>query len=371
MKSSFTLLSLCISLNALQAQNVTNSTYDSLRLEAIRIGIDSVDIPGYIHFHTSINNHDHNVNRSPVNTTPTVQSFGNPGFESGDFTSFQGAIGDNTNSSFGPLQNIQSGFFNSAVDPAYNDLYARHSIITPGYGTDVEGSFPGCPSGYGNYTARLGNAYGNYQGQILEQSWLVGSTDTNFVFSYAVVMYDGSHQSSEACYFEYELVDSAGNVLQSRFDHSDALPPSYVAAQSFATKYLPWTLDTLDLSGLQGTNVTLRFTVAGCIYGGHYAYCYLDLDPNNANTTAINDTEPGAVKVYPNPSLDGIVHIELPNAVTSEEFPLIYDINGNQVPATVSRNTNGWTIDMSSLSSGVYFINTVVQGESFHSRIVR
>lgn len=323
---------------------------------AIEHGLDSVDFPGFVHAQK------HGVAPASPNTSfrlgPDQNGvplfIGNPGFESADFTSWTGMIGDNTINSFGPLQNLQPGIFTGQINPSVSDNSARHSIMQlPGAPVDPVGNFPSVPSGFGNCTALLGNNYAQYQGQSIEQTWTVQPQDTAFVFSYAVVMYDGSHPSNEACYFKIEILDSANNQIMLRQDLSNALPPTYQAATPTGTFFLPWETDTVYLSAHIGTQLKVRFTSSGCIYGGHFCYAYVDCDPGNANTIGISEhTQPG-VSVFPNPSADGVFFVNQ-HANTIETMPIVYDMAGRIVDAVCTQTVNGWTIDISHSAPGAY-----------------
>jgi hypothetical protein len=225
-------------------------------------------------------------NRNQSNPVVTPQApCTNTGFETGDFTGWTGAVGDNNSSSLGPLQNIAPGIFTGAIDPAVTDASARHSLMTAAAGNDDCGAFPIVPAsgGYGTYVARIGNSSANYQGEYLEQTFTVDPTNTQFSYRYAVVLYDGGHLANEQSYFKIEMLDSVGNPVSACAQYYVAASSSIIgfnncvaSSQFFNTLYRPWTTVSFDLSGYVGQNVTVRFTAAGCIYGGHFGYAYID-----------------------------------------------------------------------------------------------
>jgi hypothetical protein len=51
---------------------------------------------------------------------------------------------------------------------------------------------------------------------------------------------------------------------------------STVTPSSSVAYYLPWTQNSLNLKPYIGTNVTIRFTAAGCTPGQHFGYAYVD-----------------------------------------------------------------------------------------------
>jgi hypothetical protein len=207
----------------------------------------------------------------------------NMGFETGDFTGWQGAIGDNTSSSYGPLQNIQTGIFSSTVDAPLTDISARHTIMTPAAGNDPCGGFPIVPGGYGGFVARIGNngnGNPNYMGEILEQTFVVDPNNTQFSYRYAAVLNDGGHNPGEQPYFKIEVLDSLGQPVspcaQYYVEAGGSIPGFVASSTCTSTYYKPWSPVTVDLSNYINHSVTVRFTAGGCLFGGHYAYAYID-----------------------------------------------------------------------------------------------
>jgi gliding motility-associated-like protein len=200
----------------------------------------------------------------------------NMDFETGTFSGWSGSIGDNNLSSSGPLQNIVPGFFSTTVDALVSDCNARHTIITAASGNDPCGGFS-CLAPGGNYSVRLGNTCALYQGEIIEQTFTVGIGNTSFTYQYAVVLNDGGHSAGEQPYFKVELLDQSGNLIpcgQYYVEASGSIP-GFVSC-GLGTFYKPWTVVSADLTAYLNQNVTIRFTAAGCIYGGHYGYAYID-----------------------------------------------------------------------------------------------
>lgn len=229
-----------------------------------------------------------NYSSKIVNGNGSVQvACSNVDFETGDFTSWNGAIGDNMTSSSSPFSNQVSGFFSTTNDAPITDMNARHTIITTAYGNDPYGGFPGVPSGSGNYTVRMGGQTPNYQGEIMEQTFTVSPTSTSFAYRYAVVLNDpqSGHSFSAKPYFKIEVLDQNGNPISpctqlfvvadtsslAGFTLSPLSPPTGGVAY-----YKPWTTVNFDLSGYVNQNITVRFTVAGCTQSGHFGYCYFD-----------------------------------------------------------------------------------------------
>jgi CHU_C Type IX secretion signal domain len=228
----------------------------------------------------------------------------NMGFETGDFSGWQGAIGDNNVNSLGPLQNVQVGFFTNGNDALSTDPLARHTIMTSAAGNDPCGGFPIVPANYGNYVIRLGNTSANYQGEILEQTFVVDPNTTQFTYRYAVVLNDGGHFTGEQPYFRIELLDSVGQPVSpcaQYYVEAGGSIPGFVSCGN-GTSYKPWSTITVDLSAFVNNSITVRFTVGGCIFGGHYGYAYIDCSCSNlgdAVTATFCPGSPGAFLVAP------------------------------------------------------------------------
>jgi len=52
-------------------------------------------------------------------------------------------------------------------------------------------------------------------------------------------------------------------------------------------KYRRWTPQSVDLSAYVGTSVTVEFVVSACMYGGHFAYAYIDAPVWNCNCKCV------------------------------------------------------------------------------------
>ncbi|HEU4718628.1 MAG TPA: PKD domain-containing protein [Bacteroidia bacterium] len=203
----------------------------------------------------------------------------NMDFETGNFTGWTGFIGDNTVNSNGPLQNITNGFFSTTMDAAISDMNARHTIMSIAGGTDPYGGFPVVAPG-GQYSCRLGNNYANYQGEAIEQTFTVAAGNTSFTYQYAAVLNDGGHSSGEQPYFRIEMFDQSGNLIPCSQYYVEAAggntPGFTVSPIDSYTYYKPWTTVNVDLTNYMASSVTIRFTAAGCIWGGHFGYAYVD-----------------------------------------------------------------------------------------------
>ena len=289
-----------------RADSLAGFNHDSCYAIAVQAGIADWEKQIYLHNceETFLRKKFGNARLAHPPTVVPMTPCTNMGFETGDFTGWTGFIGDNNVSSAGPLQNIQPGIYSGQLNPLESDMNARHSIMSAAGGNDACGGFSVCPPGYGTYVCRLGNTYANYQGEAIEQTFIVDPNNTQFTYRYAVVLYDGGHLTGEQPYFKIDVVDSVGNPV-------NACAQYYVEAGTnnvgftmctASTYYRPWTTVSFDLSAFVNQSITVRFTAAGCIFGGHYAMAYIDASCSSiadAVTATFCPGSPGAFLVGP------------------------------------------------------------------------
>jgi gliding motility-associated-like protein len=269
----------------------------------------------------------------------------NMDFEMGGFFGWTGSIGDNTLSSAGPLQNIVPGIFSTVMDALVTDCNARHTIMSSASGNDPCAPIPTVAPG-GNFSVRLGNSCASYQGEILEQTFTVGPGNTSFTYQYAVVLNDGGHLAGEQPYFSIEMFDQNGNTIPCSpyFVEASGTIPGFILCQP-TIFYKPWTTVNIDLQSYVGQNVTIRFTAAGCIYGGHYGYAYID-----ASCLQYVITQ--------NDSLCQGSSIQLTAPVGAQSYLWL---PGNQTSQTISVNTPGtYTVTMTSVTNCTTQLTAVV-----------
>ncbi|MFI5148084.1 MAG: hypothetical protein ACHQRM_00005, partial [Bacteroidia bacterium] len=262
----------------------------------------------YARERTFVNAKYHILN--PHTSASRTASHGNPAlmatcnnldFETGDYTGWSGAYGYNSNSA-NPIT-IQSPTISTLGTDAPEGSCSYHTIVTGAGGSDPYGAFPQLDPGGGSYAERLGgesiNQYGGSDytgtyscsgggydgtnlcsgGEYLEQSFPVTSANAMFSYAYAVVLHDGGHATGEQPYFRVEVLDQYGTplpCLQYYQECNNGTPPAGYSTSGIngSVFYLPWQHNTLNLRPYLGTNVTVRFTAAGCIYGGHFGYAY-------------------------------------------------------------------------------------------------
>jgi len=151
----------------------------------------------------------------------------------------------------------------------------RHTIVTGG--TDPYGGFPLLAPGGGTYSVKLGNNSVGAQAERIIFSFIVGPTDTNFIYKYAVVFEDPNHPADEQPYFELKILNSQNQVIPCGQQHYTAASdiPGFVSAGNDVW-YKPWTTVGIRLADYIGQPVTVIVTNADCSQTGHFGYSYVD-----------------------------------------------------------------------------------------------
>jgi hypothetical protein len=321
---------------------------------AIQRGIQPVDIPGFIAHYRKINSSaDQTTMRSPTVVVP--QSTYNFGFENGDFSGWTGYIGDNDSISATIWSNVQNGIFSTTNNAALINCNVRHTIMDTA-AIDNCGNFQILPPGLGSAVARLNNNCSNYMGAGLKKTWTVTTSSATLFISYALLLNDGGHSPNEAPYFKYSIKDSSNlNILLERTIFTfDTLYSFLVCPTDPFTSYQTWRTDTIDLSNYINQTVEISFEVAGCIFGGHFGYAYINVDlPNLSNIYTLPQN---TFSLYPNPSTN-IVTLQSPHSLSPDDSFVITDLSGRIINVPSERNANGWTISSAALSAGIYMIS--------------
>lgn len=184
----------------------------------------------------------------------------------------------------------------TGYNPGYNALGCcttaggAQTIVT-GAGTDACGGFPVVAPG-GNFSVLLGNNGIGGVADRLEQTFQVTAANTNFSYSYAVVLEDPGHATADQPSFQIEMVDGAGNPIPCTFYQVSAgqgIPGFQNSNNCAGVIYKPWTTVSVDLTNYLNQNVTIRFTTYDCALGGHFGYAYID---GSCTSFQITQTQP-------------------------------------------------------------------------------
>jgi hypothetical protein len=125
----------------------------------------------------------------------------------------------------------------------------------------------------GNYSARVNNWDNDYHVSAIAQT-VASYNDPNIYFAWAAVI-EESHGTTDSDYFGLQLTDdTAGTTLYS-VAYSSANTPAYFHQYGW-WYYSDWQVVQLDVSAIQGHQITLKLIGSDCPYSGHGGYVYLD-----------------------------------------------------------------------------------------------
>ncbi len=232
-----------------------------IRNEAAHRNLSSAETEEYFSLLTLRNSQANQHRENVTNNNYSPQAVcSNVDFEQGNLNNWNGYTGNNPGCC--PTPGLVNG---------------RHTILT-GNGLDPCGGFPVVFPG-GNFSVRLGNNGTGAQAEQLEQTFTVAANSSNFTYAYAVVMQDPGHTVADQPYFRIEVFDASGNPLpcaQYNVSAGQNIPGFINSTNCFGVVYKPWSSVNVDLSSYINQNVTIRFTTADCVLGGHYGYAYID-----------------------------------------------------------------------------------------------
>ena len=188
-----------------------------------------------------------------------------------------------------------------------------------------------CPN-FGDSSIELGEMC--ISGCVAEQltyAFTVTPNDTNFTFSYAIVLEDAGHAWADQPYFEIILLDTMGDTIFGSYYiyvGGPNLPGFYGVSRSGCgwqgtDQYKPWTMRGLHLASYIGQMLTVVVINCDCSQCGHFAYSYVDFDCDGilgqrfcpGFPTSINArSEPGSVYLWENGDTTATTNISSPAA---------------------------------------------------------
>ena len=223
---------------------------------------------------------------------------------------------------------------NGTVNTTTQDLYNGTTYYVPGTGVitkyirvtlpsqknDPYGNYPVvCPlPGAGKHSVKLGtdsiNLTGGTYGSAVSQGLIYNIRIPDNAQKYKIVYYyaiDLESPSGHPCdampFFQAEAFDSVtGEVVAPCSNLStnicDAIANGWKKSNVYhdvygdgaeldTIYYMNWTPSTIIAENMGGRTLTMRFTSAGCTYGAHFGYAYVDFDTtNNGLINFIYDT---------------------------------------------------------------------------------
>jgi hypothetical protein len=179
---------------------------------------------------------------------------------------------------------VNGDFETGSLSPWNVSTYA--AAITPGSVNLVSGGFAPNTNNQlsrlyaGSYSAELYSGVGDLSHADfarIEQAVTVSPTLTLLKFYVAAVL-NGAHAGTpnEDAYFEIDVIDSGGTIVNFQRYFYDNSPSPLVDDGVSGFKHLPWTQVILDLGPYVGQTMTIRFSVQDCNQGGHDCYAYVD-----------------------------------------------------------------------------------------------
>jgi gliding motility-associated-like protein len=187
--------------------------------------------------------------------------------------------------------------------------------LTTGAGNDActPGVAPGSPPipvvapGFGNTSIQIGQPQvAGYGAEMLQYQLTVGPADTNFIFSYAIVLQDAGHSAADQPFVELCIKDSNGNPVPCgcfRYTGGPNLPGFFTG--TCGAYYKPWTIVGVNLSAYVGQTLTVTILNVDCAQGGHYAHSYWDFTckPLSSSASAFCVGQPASICAPSDPSI--------------------------------------------------------------------
>ena len=155
--------------------------------------------------------------------------------------------------------------------------------LTTGATTDPCCSFP--VVGAGVYSLRLGSTATNYLAEKVIYYVHVPATVSNYslVYRYAFVLQDPGHSAASQPRFDINAIDSASGtpVPYASYSYVSGTTTGTYAGSGVgvcnSTRCKPWTTQTINLTGYNGSTIIMSFDAADCGLGGHFGYAYVDM----------------------------------------------------------------------------------------------
>ncbi len=212
----------------------------------------------------------------------------NQDFDDSTFVNWTGATGSNTGGILVPVT-WTPGMVSNGNNALTYDPSARQTIITTNYldSTVIDPAtmlpdtqMTSLAPGGGIASIRLGNGNIGFECEKVAFQFTVTAANPWFQFQYSSVMQDPGHPWADQPYFMVNFYDQFGNSLTCCNDTiwaGDPSVPYIVSGNAPDLLYRRWTPLSRDLSAYIGTNMTVEFVNADCVYGGHFGYTYIDV----------------------------------------------------------------------------------------------
>lgn len=215
---------------------------------------------------------------SPVVLSPNC---GNVDFDAGNFSGWTGNYTTYNCTSPTPNTRTNAGFNNNGL----NNTNDQHGLCNGGNDPSVTLATLPCVSPFGGapISARLGDVVDGCGAADMSFVFTVNNNNTNFTYSYAVVLYDG-HPASDAPKVQITMKDlTTGQPINCAAYTIDATQGAggangYQQAASGNTLmyFKPWSQVYIPLLSYLGHQVQVTVVSSDCNGGAHRGYCYID-----------------------------------------------------------------------------------------------
>jgi gliding motility-associated-like protein len=160
-----------------------------------------------------------------------------------------------------------------------------------GYSSNPAACGKGATNGTGTDDDNFGGgSYYTGQGEYMQDSILITSSNCMITINFAAVLNDGGHPAGEQPWIGFQMVDGSGNGVPCLNYYQEAVANSYPPGYSKGTRiskiasytntdcyYIGWTPIAFDCSAYIGKYLTLQLFAVGCEAGAHFAYAYFDV----------------------------------------------------------------------------------------------
>jgi len=241
---------------------------------------------------------------------PLLAGCNNFDFESGNLTNWSGDMGFNyaTNPSsiaYDGVGMVGSGTTNAALGncSGFNimsngtDYYSGLTRVHTGGSFSLRLGGDNVNLGYDAYGNPFGSpdcGYGDYwsdasAGEVTDQYITVTAANCLITYYYNVILQGAPHGAGAQPFFNASVYDHLGHKITCSDYFQEAPAGSGTAPANYSTSahvgpsdntepvyYSGWQANSFNLTAQIGTTVDMRFMVAGCAGGQHFAYAYVD-----------------------------------------------------------------------------------------------
>lgn len=162
--------------------------------------------------------------------------------------------------------------------------------------------------------------------------------------------------------FDYHMTGASLGNLAVRVNNGSGWTTIWLNSEDQGNS---WKQETISLEDYAGQTIQIRMD--GTTGLGQFSDIAIDNISVFEENLSLNEQTLGRIKIYPNPFQD-VVKIKLPTNETSKT--LIYNLNGKIISESHQHSEN-YKLDVSSLSSGIYFLKISTENRTIVKRIIK